>query len=398
MLCDDCDTTLSSGLLKNPLASLLASADDEYTFEHKEYLISVEKEAFQPSSDVPPPKPSYKRPAPSAPRGEEEELVKPRSKEEQKDVDVMAMLQPRKVPSNSLSAPVDDLLSLLAPFHSTPNGGINLSREASSHKYRDSEDSLHSPSVSSSLPHLLSIPPVSNVPETTTNREETTLHADALDLSLPPFSDISSHNLVFFSPPPLDTSSVAAYAHSTRLLLQAVLRSVLFTASQRSLPPTLLTCSLFDRYTAQGHTPAPTDVIPPLAWLAEAATSFQSPSLTIWTDCTLHVKREEWLPAKRKKVAVEPRFFLTAPTLAASKKAAKEDAGSLLNALLAVLTPSRAVFFRSLWHGCTTNHMLEIAPISGVDESSFPDQSHLVVLQCGSVFSPSLLHSRSTWK
>ena len=71
---------------------------------------------------------------------------------------------------------------------------------------------------------------------------------------------------------------------------------------------------------------------------------------------------------------------------------------TVLRALLAVLTPSRAVFFRSLWHGCTTNHMLEIAPISGVDESSFPDQSHLVVLQCGSVFSPSLLHSRSTWK
>lgn len=398
MLCDDCDTTLSSGLLKNPLASLLASADDEYTFEHKEYLISVEKEAFQPSVDVPPPKPSYKRPAPSKSRGEEEELVKPRSKEEQKDVDVMAMLQPRKVPSNPLSAPVDDLLSLLAPSHSSSNGATNPSREASSPKRCDSEDGLHSPSKSSSLPRLLSLSPVSNEPEAAASNKETTLHADALDLSLPSFSDISSHNLAFFSPPPLDTSSITTYAHSTRLLLQAVLRSLLFTASQRSLPLTLLIHSLFDRYTAQGHTPPPTDETPPLAWLAETASSFQSPSLSVWTDCSLHVKREEWLPAKRKKVAVEPRFFLTAPTLAASKKAAKEDPGSLFNALLAVLTPSRAFFFRSLWHGCTTNHMLEIAPISGVDAASFPDQSHLVVLQCGSVFPPSLFYSRSTWK
>ena len=100
-------------MLKASVPSLLESVEDEYQFEQREYLISIEKEAIPSSSKPPPPKPSYKRPAPSAPRNEKEDYVVPRSKEEQRDVDVFAMLQPKRVPSNPLSAPLDDLLSLL---------------------------------------------------------------------------------------------------------------------------------------------------------------------------------------------------------------------------------------------------------------------------------------------
>ena len=388
--------------MKGSLPSLVESADDEFTFEHKEYLISVEKEALQPSTDVPLPKPSYKRPAPSVSHVKKEEFVKPRSKEEQKDVDVMAMLKPRKVTSNPLSTSVDDLLSLLSsPSQSTASAAAKPPDDASSHKSHPSTESSCSRVKNSSLPRLLSIPSVSTPPEKIVLTHEVkkpydaTPTGDSLDLSLPCFSDVSSHNLAFYSPPPFDTSSIASYAHSTHLLLQSVLRFTLFTASQQSLPHAPLNHRLFTSYAAQGHTPSLTDIAPPLPWLAENATSFQSASLAIWPECSLHVKREEWLPAKKKKVAVEPRFFLTVPTLTTSKKA---DAGSLLNSLLVIFTSDQPCFFRSLWHGCTTNHMLEVAPLSRVDEASLPDQSHLLVVQCGSVLFLLLFHDRSTWK
>lgn len=195
-------------------------------------------------------------------------------------------------------------------------------------------------------------------------------------LTLPPYGALQSRTPSFYSlsASSLSSASLPAYQQSIRLVTHSVVRYTLFTAMKQCTHSLLLTTRLFSLYTRQGHHPAPTDVYPPLVWLERCG----SPS--VWTHCSIRVKREEW--KKTKKVAIEPRFFLTAPSLSSTEK---KDETSLYNALLIVISSSHYWFFRSIWHGCTANHLLEISPISGVNESRFSDQSQLTVLHCGMV-------------
>ena len=238
-----------------------------------------------------------------------------------------------------------------------------------------------------STPSVNDFPPQSNNPPSL-NTESPPSDPQALALTLPPYEAIQSHTPSFYSlPASSPSSSLSAYQQSIRLVTHSVMRYTLFTAMKQCAHTLPLTTSLFSLYTRQGHHPAPTDVYPPLAWLERCG----SPS--VWTHCSIRVKREEW--KKTKKVAIEPRFFLTAPSLSSTEK---KDEASLYNALLLVISSSRYWFFRSLWHGCTANHLLEIAPISGVNASRFSDQSQLTVLHCGMVGTAVSLHDRSTWR
>lgn len=232
------------------------------------------------------------------------------------------------------------------------------------------------------------IPPQSNNPHSL-NNESPPSDLQALTLTLPPYEAIQSRTPSFYSlpTPSLSASSFSAYQQSIRLVTHSVMRYTLFTAMKQCAHTLPLTTRLFSLYTRQGHHPAPTDVYPPLTWLEQCG----SPS--VWTHCSIRVKREGW--KKTKKVAIEPRFFLTAPSLSSTEK---KDETSLYNALLLVISSSHYWFFRSLWHGCTANHLLEIAPISGVNESRFSDQSQLTVLHCGMVGAVVSLHDRSTWR
>ena len=219
-------------MLKASVPSLLESVEDEYQFEQREYLISIEKEAIPSSSKPPPPKPSYKRPAPSAPRNEKEDYVVPRSKEEQRDVDVFAMLQPKRVPSNPLSAPLDDLLSLLkspgchsearedisdvsmyscVPDACSCSGGLLgcVSRSVSDGRGKDispsslsmNDVSPSSPPVnhsSPSTPSMNNIPPQSCNPHSL-NTESPPSDPQSLILTLPPYEAIQSRTPSFYS-------------------------------------------------------------------------------------------------------------------------------------------------------------------------------------------------------
>ena len=232
------------------------------------------------------------------------------------------------------------------------------------------------------------IPPQSCNPHSL-NTESPPSDPQSLILTLPPYEAIQSRTPSFYSLPTssLSYASLSAYQQSIRFVTHSVMRYTLFTAMKQCAHTLLLTTSLFSLYTRQGHHPAPTDVYPPLTWLERCG----SPS--VWTHCSIRVKREGW--KKTKKVAIEPRFFLTAPSLSSTEK---KDETSLYNALLLVISSSHYWFFRSLWHGCTANHLLEIAPISGVNESRLSDQSQLTVLHCGMVGAVVSLHDRSTWR
>lgn len=130
VLLNDEQNPLTSGMLRKSLSSCFSDTEDEYQFEHKEYLICVEKGSLSKDENPePPPLPQPKRPMRSLkrahvsrlvpinkdtnPSSSDTDLIQPRSKEEQETVDLLDLLAPKKVDRNVSSQDINSLLSLL---------------------------------------------------------------------------------------------------------------------------------------------------------------------------------------------------------------------------------------------------------------------------------------------
>lgn len=89
-----------------------------------------------------------------------------------------------------------------------------------------------------------------------------------------------------------------------------------------------------------------------------------------WSNCTLKMSKKS------------ERFFLTIPSYSSALQKDADESGSLHNHLFLLLSESHFAFARSLWHGCTNDHVTEVTPFGGSLETG----SNLTVVDCGSVW------------
>ena len=124
VLLNDEQNPLTSGILRKPLSSCFSDTEDEYQFEHKEYLISVEKGSLtKDEKSEAPSLPQPKRPLRSLkrphsvrlvpisrdanPPSDDGDLIQPRSKEKQETVDLLDLLVPKKADHNVSSQDIN---------------------------------------------------------------------------------------------------------------------------------------------------------------------------------------------------------------------------------------------------------------------------------------------------
>ena len=101
----------------------------------------------------------------------------------------------------------------------------------------------------------------------------------------------------------------------------------------------------------------------------------------IWCGCSLYYKDGEakrW-SKKRKNEDASPRYFLTLST------STKPENENLYNSLLLFTQQGQFWLFRSLWHGCTASHCLEVTPCSFFSQRPLHNAASLTVIHCGSV-------------
>ena len=134
---------------------------------------------------------------------------------------------------------------------------------------------------------------------------------------------------------------------------------------------------IFAQYTKQGNKPSPTDVLPPLSWLQRSSIK----GVLKWEGCSVKVTKKA------------ERSFLSIPSYSSSDLKANEESGSLYNHLFVLLAKSEVFFARALWHGCTADQIIEIAPF----RCAFQSLSSILVIDYGSVRRKNALRCRSIW-
>lgn len=109
----------------------------------------------------------------------------------------------------------------------------------------------------------------------------------------------------------------------------------------------------------------PTDVLPPLAWLQRSSIK----GVLKWEGCSVKVTKKA------------ERYFLSIPSYSSSELKTSDESGSLYDHLFVLLSKSKVFFARSLWHGCTADQIIEIAPY----RCAFQSLSNVFVIDYGSV-------------
>ena len=275
VLLNDEQNPLTSGMLRKPLSSCFSDTEDEYQFEHKEYLICVEKGSLSKDERPEPPSlPQPKRPlrplkrahvgrlAPinkeANPSSGDTDLIQPRSKEEQETVDLFDLLAPKKVDRNVSSQDINSLLSLLdrpttGGTKSDSFGGTILENQSSLGDTLGSlpsfPDTLENPPSSGdttlekppSFPTTLTNPPPTPSLLSTINPRTPPLANDmqkrpsnlSTPVSLPTRRAIQSKDYSYFAFAKPAFSSLQSYQDYQEAAMKSLIRHLVFRAIER---------------------------------------------------------------------------------------------------------------------------------------------------------------------
>ena len=240
---------LTSGLLQKEIHQCIEENEESYEFENREYLIMVERASLS-MPDVTSPNIPTKVTNSSG-------LIQPRGRKEMDEVDLMTLVQPKKLNRDIQTSDIDSLLECMAVkkvaldtsletkntmdlTHSNNSVLNNLSRRSSKSLERKQSRS----SLSDSDPVLtagmskdvsLSIPFQSLSREgSSSSNHSSSLHPSARSLStmLPTFEDIQSKNYSFFiqSPSLQSFSSVQQYEAYQTAAMNSLIRHTIYQA------------------------------------------------------------------------------------------------------------------------------------------------------------------------
>ena len=234
VLLNDEQNPLTSGILRKPLTSCFSDAEDEYQFEHKEYLISVEKGSLaKDAKSEPPSLPQPKRPLRSFkrphvgrlvpinkeanPSPDDTELIRPRSKEEQETVDLLDLLAPKKVDRNVSSQDINSLLSLLeSPVASNTEPLVDMT--------------LDNPPSTPSLLSTASSKPRTHSVANDTQRKPSNL---CTPVSLPTRRAIQSKDYSYFAFSKPAFSTLQSYQDYQEAAMKSLIRHLVFQTIDR---------------------------------------------------------------------------------------------------------------------------------------------------------------------
>ena len=208
------DEILTSGLLRNEIHQCIEENEENYEFENREYLIMVERASLSMSDTT----------APHIPEKvtDSNELIQPRGKKEMGEVDLMSLLQPKKLKKDIQMSDIDSLLGCMTVKKVAVETSLETKNSVHLHasntsllqnlspRSRKPENGLTQSSLNESDPVFasevskdisLSMPSKRISSDGPSSSRSASLHPSvhALATVLPTFDDIQSKNYSFFS-------------------------------------------------------------------------------------------------------------------------------------------------------------------------------------------------------